>query len=200
MKQTAQAVYTNTTADQVVKDIAAKYNFVCYAVPHPRVYPQIAQAGHSDWELMVRLAKQCGYTLRATNTELYFQPVMDDYSKYRAEAPKFVLRQANNPQGSTIYSFKPMVGESIPYEDATKGAVAVGGVDITNQAPISITQQIRNAKTKTKQQNEFFDIFDTSVVAPDVSVAGFEAQAAESRNYFPYRAKVEVLVIYKQST
>jgi len=193
MKQTAQAVYTNTTADQVVKDIAAKYNFVCYAVPHPRVYPQIAQAGHSDWELMVRLAKQCGYTLRATNTELYFQPVMDDYSKYRAEAPKFVLRQANNPQGSTIYSFKPMVGESIPYEDATKGAVAVGGVDITNQVPISITQQIRNAKTKTTQQNEFFDIFDTSVVIPDVNVAGFEAQAAENRNYFPYRGTVEVL-------
>ena len=193
MKQTAQTVYLNTTADQVVKTIATKYNFVCYAVPHSRVYPQISQAGQSDWQLMVRLAKQCGYTLRANNTELYFQPIMEDYTRYRAEAPRFVLRPATHPQGSTIYSFKPMIGESIPYEDAMKGAVAVGGVDIVNQVPISITQQIRNAKTKIKKQNEFFDIFDTSVVVPDLSVATFESKAAENRNYFPYRGTVEVL-------
>lgn len=193
MKQPSQTVYKNTTADQVVKEIAEKHNFVAYAVAHPRVYPQIAQAGHSDWEIMVRLAKQCGYTLRANNTELYFQPIMDDYSNYRAEAPKFILRPAGNPQGSTIYSFKPMIGESIPYEDATKAAVAVNGVDITSATPISITQQLRDSKTRVKQQVEFFDKFDTATVAPDVLVAGYEAEAAESRNYFPYRGQAEVL-------
>lgn len=193
MKQQAQAVYKDCTADQVIKQIAEKYKFVCYAVPHPRVYPQVAQAGHSDWELMVRLAKQSGYTLRATNTELYFQPIMEDYTNNREEAFKFILRPSGDPQGSTIYSFKPMLGESIPYEDATKGAVAVAGVDITNSAPISITQQIRNAKTRVKDQNEFFDIFDTNTVTPDITVANFEAEAAENRNYFPYRGTVEVL-------
>ena len=193
MKQQSQYIYKNTTADQVIKEIAAKHNFVCYAVPHPRVYPQISQAGHSDWEFMVRLAKQCGYTLRATNTELYFQPIMEDYTKYRAEAPKFIMRPASDPDGSTIYSFKPMIGESIPYEDATKGAIAVSGVDVTNSAPISITQQIRSAKTRMKQQVEFFDRFDTATVAPDVLVASYEAEAAENRNYFPYRGVVEVL-------
>jgi len=193
MKQQSQYIYKNTTADQVIKEIASKHNFVCYAVPHPRVYPQISQAGHSDWEFMVRLAKQCGYTLRATNTELYFQPIMEDYTKYRAEAPKFIMRPASDPDGSTIYSFKPMIGESIPYEDATKGAVAVSGVDVTNSAPISITQQIRSAKTRMKQQVEFFDRFDTATVAPDVLVATYEAEAAENRNYFPYRGVVEVL-------
>jgi phage protein D len=193
MKQQSQYIYKNTTADQVVKEIASKHNFVCYAVPHPRVYPQISQAGHSDWEFMVRLAKQCGYTLRATNTELYFQPIMEDYTKYRAEAPKFIMRPASAPDGSTIYSFKPMIGESIPYEDATKGAIAVSGVDVTNSEPISITQQIRSAKTRMKQQVEFFDRFDTATVAPDVLVASYEAEAAENRNYFPYRGVVEVL-------
>jgi phage protein D len=193
MKQQAQEVYTGVTADQVAQQIATKHNFVCFSVPHPRVYPQVAQAGHSDWELLVRLAKQCGYTLRATNTELYFQPVMYDYTYKREEAPRFVLRQAGDPLGSTIYSFTPTVGESIPYEDATKGAVAVNGVDAVNAAPISITQQLRNAKTRIKQQSEFFDIFDTSTVAPDVLVASYEADAAESRNYFPYRGEVTVL-------
>jgi hypothetical protein len=142
---------------------------------------------------MVRLAKQSGYTLRANNTELYFQPIMEDYTNNREEAPKFILRPAGDPQGSTIYSFKPMLGESIPYEDATKGAVAVAGVDITNSTPVSITQQIRSAKTRVKEQNEFFDIFDTHTVVPDITVANFEAEAAENRNYFPYRGTVEVL-------
>jgi phage protein D len=193
MKQQSQTVYKDITADQLVKQIADKYNFVCYAVPHGRLYPQVGQAGHSDWELMVRLAKQCGYTLRANNTELYFQPIMEDYTNRREEAPKFILRPAGNPEGSTIYSFKPILSESMPYEDATKGAIAVGGVDIDNAAPISITQQIRSAKTKIKQQNEFFDIFDTTTVAPNMSVASFESEAAENRNYFPYRGTVEVL-------
>lgn len=193
MKQQSQTVYKNTTADQVVNEIAAKHNFVCYSVPHPRVYPQVSQAGHTDWEIMVRLAKQCGYTLRANNTELYFQPIMEDYTKYRAEAPRFIMRPASDPNGSTIYSFNPMIGESIPYEDATKGAIAVNGVDVTNAEPISITQQIRNPKTRIKQQVEFFDRFDTQTVAPDALVASYEAEAAENRNYFPYRGSVEVL-------
>lgn len=193
MKQQAQVVYKNTTADQVIKEIASKYNFVAYAVPHPRVYPQISQAGHSDWEFMVRLAKQCGYTLRATNTELYFQPIMDDYTNYREEAPKFIMRPAGNPEGSTIYSFRPMIGETIPYEDATKAAISVNGVDITSASPISITQQIRNTKTRVKQQVEFFDKFDTETVVPDALVADYEAAAAEHRNYFPYRGSAEVL-------
>ena len=193
MKQQNQNIYKNMTADQIVKAIAADYNFVCYAVPHPRVYPQVAQAGHSDWELLVRLAKQCGYTLRSINTELYFQPIMEDYTRYREEAPHFIMREASNPQGSTLYSFRPMIGESVPYADATKGAIAVSGVDIVNSTPISITQQIRAAKTRTKQQVEFFDRFDTATVATTPLVAQYEAEAAENRNYFPYRATVEVL-------
>jgi phage protein D len=193
MKQQSQNVYINVTADQVVKEIASSYNFVSYVVPHPRVYPQIAQAGHSDWELLVRLSKQCGYTLRANNTELYFQPVMEDFTKYREEAPHYIMRSSSDPQGSTIYSFKPMIGESVPYEDATKGAVAVNGVDSVNTTPISITQQIRAAKTRDKQQTEFFDRFDTATVANTALVAQYEAEAAENRNYFPYRGTVEVL-------
>jgi hypothetical protein len=118
---------------------------------------------------------------------------MEDYTRYREEAPHFIMREASNPQGSTLYSFRPMIGESVPYADATKGSVAVNGVDIVNATPISITQQIRSAKTRLKQQVEFFDRFDTATVANTPLVAQYEAEAAENRNYFPYRATVEVL-------
>lgn len=193
MKQPSQTIYINKSADQIVKEIASKYNFACYAVPHPRIYSQVAQAGHTDWELMVRLAKQSGYSLRAENTELYFQPLLEDYTKYRAEAPRFIMRDATNPEGSSLYNFKMIVGESIDYGDETKAATAVSGMDKYADEPLSITQVIRDKRTRNKTQNEFFDKFDTSVVATDSSMAKYEAEAAESRSVFPYRATVEVL-------
>jgi phage protein D len=193
MKQQYQAVYTNVTADQVIKQIASNYNFACYAEATQRLYPQISQAGHSDWEFMVRLAKQNGYTLRTENTELYFQPIMKDYTDLRSEAPKFVMRHANHPEGSTIYSFMPVVSESLTWAEGTKAATAVNGVDLNSGVNVSVTQQIRNKKIRKKQQIEFFDRYATDTVALNPQVAQYEAEAIENRNYFPYRAQVEVL-------
>lgn len=193
MGNTSQKVYLNTTADRVIKEIATKYSFVCDPSPHPRVYPQISQAGHSDWEFMVRLAKQSGYTLRAQNTELYFQPVLEDFTKLRQNAPKFIMRGAADPDGSTIYSFKPLIGETLAFQDAQKAAVAISGVDSSSNERLAITKQIKNAKTRRKKEAEVFDHFDTSVVAKDIETATHEANAAENRNTFPYRAQVEVL-------
>ena len=193
MKQRRQTIFKDVTADEVIKKIATIHNFVCYAVPYSRVYPQISQAGLSDWQLMTRLAKQCGYTLRAENTELYFQPIMEEYTKYRSEAYTFYMRSLAHPEGSNLYSFKPIISESMPYEEGTKAAVAVSGVDVLASVPLSVTQQVRNKKTRKKQQFEFFDKFDTDTVALNQEVAKFEAEAAESRNYFPYRAEAEVL-------
>lgn len=193
MKQRRQTVFKDVTADEVIKKIATIHNFVCYSVPYSRVYPQISQAGLSDWQLMTRLAKQCGYTLRAENTELYFQPIMEEYTKYRSEAPIFTMRSFAHPDGSNLYSFKPTISESMPYEEGTKAAVAVTGVDVLANVPLSVTQQVRNKKTRKKQQFEFFDRFDTDTVALTQEVAKFESEAAENRNYFPYRAEAEVL-------
>ena len=193
MKQESQAVFTNTTADQVIKKIAKKHNFTCYATPHPRVYPQIAQAGQTDWQLMSRLAKQCGYSLRAENTELYFHPVMSDYTKYRTQARKFTMRHESSVEGSTLYSFDARVGESIKYEDGYKAAVAVSGVDPNSGRQVSVTQQIRNKKTKKTHKPEFFDKFNTSVVVDSFATAKHEAKAAEDMNSFPYRATATVL-------
>jgi phage protein D len=193
MGQPSQTIYKDTTADRVIKDIATKHSFVCSPTAHPRVYSQISQAGHTDWEFMVRLAKQSGYTLRAENTELYFQPVLEDFTNLRKNAPKFIMRGVADPEGSTIYSFNPLIGETLAFTDAQKAAVAIGGVDTSSNSRISITKQIKNAKTRLKKEPEIFDYFDTSVVAKDVETANYEAEAAENKNTFPYRARVEVL-------
>jgi hypothetical protein len=159
MKQRRQTIYKDKTADQVIKSIATTHDFVCYSVPHPRVFPQISQAGLSDWAFMVKLAKQCGYSLRTENTELYFQPILEDYKELRSEARRFTMRSLSNIDGSDIYSFEPIISESIAYDGAWKSAVAVSGVDTFSGEVMSVAQQVRNKKTRGKQQFEFFDSF-----------------------------------------
>lgn len=193
MKNESQQIYKGLSADAIIKKIAKRNNFVCFAVPHPRIYPQVSQAGHTDWELMVRLAKQSGYSLRAENTELYFQPMMYEFTNKRQEANLFTMREANNPSGSTIYSFDSVIGESLPQDEETKAAVAVSGLDALSVSPVTVTQQKRSPKTKFKSSPEFFDKYATDVVSPDPTVAKYEAEAAESRTIFPYRARVEVI-------
>ena len=192
MKNESQTVYAGLSADAVIQKIAKKHNFVAFTVPHPRIYPQIAQAGHTDWELCVRLAKQSGYSLRTENTEIYFQPMLYEYESKRAEASRFVMRDPNDPSGSTIYSFNPAISEGFSYDGDMKAAVAISGLDASSISPISLTKQLRAPKTKQKYSNEFFDKFHTHVVATDPTVAAYEAEAADNRNIFPYRASAEV--------
>ena len=44
MKQQRQEIYKDKTTDQVIKSIATDYDFVCYSVPHPRVFAQISHS------------------------------------------------------------------------------------------------------------------------------------------------------------
>lgn len=193
MKNESQHVYKGLSADGIIQQIAKKNNFVAFTVPHPRIYPQVTQAGHTDWQLMVRLAKQCGYSLRTENTEIYFQPMLYEYTTRRSEAPVYVMNGPASPQGSTIYSFEPVISETLEYEGDKKGAIAIGGVDKNSKQAMSITQQIRAKSTKSNSKPEFFDRFATHVVASDASTAKYEAEAAENRNIFPYRATAEVI-------
>jgi len=193
MKNQYQQVYKGLSADAIVQQIAKRNNFVCFSVPHPRIYPQVSQAGHSDWEMCVRLAKQSGYTLRTQNTELYFQPMLYDYTNLRSNAPVFTMREANDPNGSTLYSFVPTISESMEYSPGErKAAVAVSGLDHNTLTPISLTKQVRAKTTKNTSSPEFFDRFDTSIVVNDPTVATYESEAAENRNVFPYRGTAEV--------
>jgi hypothetical protein len=193
MKSPSQTVYRNLSADGLVEEICNKYRFNAFTIPHPRVYPQISQAGHTDWEIMVQVAKEAGCTLRTEGTEVYFQPVLEDYTNKRAEAPRFAMRDASHPSGSTIYSFDAGISEAEEHDGDVKAAIAVSGFDSITKTPISITQQVRSKKTKTKSKPEFFDKFATNIVAPDPAVAKYEAEAAEQRASFPYRATVVVL-------
>lgn len=193
MKQARQRVFTNVTASDVARTVAAEHGLSPFVEDHPRVYEQIAQTGHTDLELLTRLAKQCGYTFRIENTSLYFQPLTEGFTKDRNVAPVFVMREANSPAGSTLYSFKLILGESVHYVDGYKSAAQVGGVNPGTRIPNIVTNSRRPEVTRQISNTEFFDSFATDIVAPDLSIAAYEAEALDQRNRFAYRADVEVI-------
>lgn len=193
MKQPKQRVFENTTASDVVKKIATEHNFSAEVDDHPRVYPQIVQAGITDLQLIARLAQQCGYLFRVENTTLKFKKVTTDYDLHRDSAPVFEMRNANNPKGSTLYSFNLALGESIRYSDAYKSAVQVGGVDPITKLVSVVTNQDRAKTIRETSRTEFFDNYATDTVAPDASSAYYEAVSADERNRFPYRAHIQVI-------
>jgi hypothetical protein len=193
LKQANQRVFQNVTASDVIRKIAAEHSFSTEIDDHPRVYEQITQPGSTDLQLMTRLAKQCGYTLRIENTAIHFKNFVTDFNKYKKSANLFVMRNANDPQGSTLYSFDLLMSESYKYLDSYKSAIQVGGVDPQAITKAIATNQLRPTTIKVKKEIELFDSYATDVVAPGSSIAYYEAKAADERNRFPYRARIKVL-------
>lgn len=193
LKQTSQQVYYDLTASDIVTKIAKRNKFSYNIDKHPLVYPQLAQAGLTDVEMITKLANHCGYTVRFHNAEIYFRAMTKMYEEERENAPKYSLRDAQNPLGSTLYSFTPLVGESIEHDKEYKSATAVAGIDEYTGKIIQVTNQKRPRATKKRYEPEFFDRFDTNTVANSYGLALNEAKAVDERVKFTYRAVAEVL-------
>lgn len=192
LKQQRQRVFENVTASDVARAIAAEYGFSAFVQDHPRVYEQIVQAGHTELQFLSRLAKQCGYSLRIENTSLYFHDLTSDFTTYRETASSFYMSDANEPKGSTLYSFNLTLGESIQYADSYKSASQVGGVDPRNLEASIITAQTREESLRETSKTEFFDSYETKTVAPGYEIAVYEASSNQLRQRFAYRARVQV--------
>lgn len=190
-KQQSQKIWVNSTADQVVSDLAQQNGFSYVASPTERVYDQISQSGMTDWELMVKLAKQNGYSLKADNTTIIFQPLTQDFTDIRQEAPYYAMRGLET-RATGIYSFTPLIGESIPYEDAQKSSVAINGTDRNSAVSHSQVNQNATVKTRKKAANPVFDSYHTRTVAPTYEIAQYEANAADERNRYAYRGEVVI--------
>lgn len=191
LKQQSQGLWVDSTADMVVADVARKNGFSYVAEPHPRVYEQIAQGSMTDWELLATLAKQCGYSFKADNTTLIFQPLTQEFTDMREQAHYYALGGLDT-KSTGIYSFKPTIGESIPYEDAQKTTVAIAGVNNVTSVDHTNTNQKSIKTTRKKSQKPVIDSYNTRVVAPSFEIAKYESNAADERNRYAYRGEVTI--------
>lgn len=199
MRQASQDVFKNVTASEIAQKIAVENGFAYKIEPHPRVYPQISQAGLTDWEFLRKLAKQCGYSLNVEKTTLYFQPHLKEFTENLSGALYMVKGEYAIKSDKNIYEFTPIVGETLSHSLADKSAVAVTGIDPRTGQLVQVTKQKRSTPTRKKSQTELFDKYATTVVANDFEVASFEAEAADNNSQFPYRATALVFGNHKLS-
>lgn len=192
MKQASQRIFINVSADQVIKQIAQSYSFAANVQPHPRIWPQIAQAGHTDLEFMTHLAKRSGYNLRIIGTTVVFKPYNFDFGDLRVTAPVFTLRDTYDPKGPSLYTFSLVVGDALDYGTHMKSSIRVSGVDYVTGEPVTAVKSPPTVSLRNNTSPEVFDRFATHTVAPAFDIANYEAMAQEAKNRYPYRAIIEV--------
>lgn len=193
MKQASQKIYRDMSSDQIVAEIAKKYSFAYKVTPHPVIYHQVSQAGMTDWQFMVRLAKQSGYFLRAENSEIYFQPLTEDFNNLITEATTFQKADGGFKPTNTIYSFKPVISETLSHFGFKKASTSIAGVDPVSGSSFKITKQDSFAPTRQFSNTDFFDAHATEAVANDYQTAKEYAKAADEYSRFPYAATVETM-------
>ena len=120
MKSIKNKTYAKKSIKQLVSSMANTYNF-SYSVPNNNyVFPLLSQAGVSDWEFLVSVANQIGYTVTAHGTHLN---VYDSFSSYFKLLPAIPLQTLNGDKGTerlpgNIYEFKGVFGQVTPEGNA----------------------------------------------------------------------------------
>lgn len=196
-RQSSQKIYRDVTASQVIVELAKKYNFAYKVTPHKRVYSSIVQGGRTDWQLMVDLANECGYFLRAENTEIYFHPLMEDFNYYINEAVIFDKGDAGFKGRRPIYNFSPVISETMTHFGFKKAATSIAGVNPIDGTTFKITNQDPFTPNRVSSNPESFDDHDTTAVANDYTTASLLAKSSDDYSSFPYIADVDTIGIEK---
>jgi hypothetical protein len=110
MKQTDTKVWFNTTASQVIEDIAEIFNLDVSVVPHSTVWPCLQMAGQSYWQFACRLARMIGYTFYGSGIQLVFKPRNTNPNDLASLAAFYDYK--NDPGGLPVFS--PVVGITSP--------------------------------------------------------------------------------------
>lgn len=204
LKQPHQEVYSNCTADMVARKIARRHGYKAEVVKHNLVFKQVSQSGQSDWQLLSRLAQQCGYALRVENSKLIFKPKEDLRKASRKHAQVFkYLPSYNGAYASymTVYDFLPTMAEHVPELDGSgvervlsyatqKGAESTQHAREYNKYNFSSGKAPRHARADNKA---IFKKIVTTEVAPTSQYAKTVLKSMTNDKVYRYKATARLL-------
>ena len=149
-KNSNQRVFENCTADVVARKLASEHGLKADISSHKRVFPMISQTGQSDWQLLTRLAKQCGYGFRVDTGTLVFKPRKSLFEASKQTAPKFSFIDAPTAGLSplmTVMRFDPMLSEQAPEVSGSNVERVISGIDSSGS-----NVNVSNKKTYKKYE------------------------------------------------
>lgn len=199
MKNARQAVYSNCTADVVASKIARLHGLKADTTRHTLVFKQISQTGQSDWQTLLKLAKQCGYGFRVENDKLIFKSRSDLHARAK-RVPRY-FKFVSTPTGAlhsylSVYDFKPQLAEQAPEIEGSGvsrsiGYLANNGVSSAEHSKKYNKYAINKSTTSRHVRDNSRAVFTkiiTSEVAPTASYSKTVLQSIANSQAYRYRA------------
>lgn len=146
LKNGAQKIFKNVTADQVVSKVCARHGLATVTQRHPRLRDNVSQSGETDWQLLQRLARQTGFALKCENTTVFFVSKSKIYNAKKKGAPYFKYVDGKNQKqrttGTCLY-FEPVVSDEV-LELGTRVDRIITGISSTTGEVISATHSLKD--------------------------------------------------------
>lgn len=135
LKQSANKVWTNKSASDIVTEIAKKFKLTPVITPNKIKFSQQSLIGHTYWEKVLELANRIGYVTQIVGTELHFHPMDKMIDKFVRSVPILAFEEPElnwgaTYEGQTLEKFKPTVGDHIEWAgQPTRKNKSVSGID-----------------------------------------------------------------------
>jgi len=172
LKETISKIWVNTSASQVVTEIAKQAQLTPMVTSSNVKFSQISMVGHTFWEKIKELADKIGYGVQVLGTEVHFHPIDTMIDLFMTTIPVMSFLDPLTNSSSvfsvpTLQSFSSKLGDYIQGNANNRTHKVVSGVDpVTGKAysskssPHTVGKPLR-ANTKAP----LFSRVETSVVA-----------------------------------
>lgn len=134
LKEGGNKIWTNSTASQIIEEIAKKFKLRPVITPSPILFSQQSLVGHTYWEKVQELARRIGYAVHVYGTELHCHPLdtMIDMSMTTIPIFSHVDNYTNTYSSvlsQTLDSFKPRIGDFFNKDSYNRTEKNVVGID-----------------------------------------------------------------------
>lgn len=192
LKQRRQQMYRDVTITDVVRTVAARHKLDADIEPHTQQHSVIVQSGESDWELLVRLAKQIGYVVYINGTQIRFHTRTRDLKGARNEAPRFKYSPPEQTDQGEVRRFASRIGETLPMAGRRADRRAYGVdprtatiIEVRNNGELTDVLGVETA-------DPYFDYYEQGLVIHSPGDGEAELDGITEDNRFHISATAEV--------
>jgi phage protein D len=188
-KETANNIWVNKTASQIVEEIAKKLKLKADITPSKVIFSQQSMINHTYWEKIQELARRIGYVAQVYGTELNFHPIDIMIDKSMSTVPIYFFVDAESPRFTellehTLDDFKPTVGDISLTSIFGKREKKISSIDPYSSKPYSYSSSPSSWKSlRSSVKDPLFSESLTSTITstPAMTRAIAEAQSKLSR-------------------
>lgn len=193
LKAPLQKAYTGRTATSIIREIAEANKFTTDVEESDVVWQQLASPGKTQWEFLVSLAKQIGFTLYCNQTEVRCFDQFAHLRSGKGALPFYAGQEVGSPTLVTVKEFRPISGETTPVGGEKAKRIAYG-VDPRRASVVKVTDDMSTTVTLGREASApIFEKFEQDLVVTDPQQAAQRLGAVTKANRFHLQATATII-------